>query len=271
MTLYYWEPHTSSIDFCESNYYHFPTIVEFHNTWSSLLGVASFGLIGAIWNNPTKEVRTVLAYLILFFIGVGSTGLHLSLNAVYQASDELPMLWESAALNFMCLEYDAPMGKPHFPRLPYFFVALSVFQTIVYYRFRDNYILFIFTYAFGVVLHLILGYKIVIVGRARRGPITKKLGTMALITYIMVGLPVWVLDMFHCDAILRISETMLPPGIWQGITPHVLWHFSAAFGTYCAIGCAIACRLEELQLPFRLEYLGGLVPILVLVEDKKNS
>lgn len=266
----YWEPHTSSIDFCESNYLHSPYVVELHNTWSSLIGIASFGLIGAIWNNPTKELRTVLAYLVLLLIGVGSTGLHLSLHWIYQASDELPMLYMSNVLNFMCLEYDAPMGKPHSPNLPYIFLVLSVLHTVVYYRFQDNYVVFFLTYAFGVVLHVVLGVKIVYVGRHKRGAITKRLGIMAILTYLFVGLPVWILDMQHCDAILNISETMLPTFFWRGITPHVLWHFAAAFGTYCAIACVVACRMEELKMPFRLEYLWGIVPLTVRTEDKSS-
>lgn len=264
----YWEPHTSSIDFCESNYLHSPYIAELHNTWSSILGIASFGIIGAIYNNPTKEVRTLLAYLVLLLIGVGSAGLHLSLHWIYQASDELPMLYMSNVLNFMCLEYDAPMGKPHSPNLPIAFVALSILHTVVYYRFQDNFTIFILTYSFGVVLHLVLGYRIVYLERNKRGPVTKQLGILSILTYLLVGLPVWILDMKYCQSILNVSETLLP--FLRGSTPHIIWHFAAAYGTYCAIACVVACRMEELKIPFRLEYLWGIVPITARLEDKRS-
>ena len=108
MTPRYWEPHSSSVDFCETNYLHFDHVVEWHNSWSSLLGISFFGLIGIIYNNPTNEVRNVLAYLILLLIGVGSVGLHSTLHWMFQSSDELPMLYICNALNFMFIEYDAP-------------------------------------------------------------------------------------------------------------------------------------------------------------------
>jgi dihydroceramidase len=87
---YYWEPHTSSIDFCEENYLHSNYIVEIHNVWSSLLGISLFGIIGLIYHpNLNHEKRNLLAYWILVLIGIGSAGLHGSLHWIFQSSDEV--------------------------------------------------------------------------------------------------------------------------------------------------------------------------------------
>jgi dihydroceramidase len=279
MARYYWEPHTSSIDFCEANYLHHDNVVELHNTWSSLAGIVSFGVIGAIWNNPTREIRTALAYFILILIGVGSTGLHLSLHWIFQASDELPMLYLNNCINFMCLEHNAPKGKPNYPSLPTLFGLMTIMQTIIYYRFQDNYIIFFFSYASGVFLLLIMGYRIVYLGRDRRGPITRQLFALSVIAFFLVGLPVWILDALCCESILGLVETGLlllssssssssSLSLWRGITPHVVWHFASAFGTYCAISCAVACRMEELMIPFRLRYLLGVVPVFVRTDEE---
>ena len=88
----FWEPHSASIDFCESNYLHSNYIVEIHNTWSSILGISSFGAVGILFANPTNELRHFIAYFVLILIGVGSAGLHGTLNWIYQSSDELPMI-----------------------------------------------------------------------------------------------------------------------------------------------------------------------------------
>jgi len=91
-TQYYWEPHTSSIDFCEDNYLHSNYIVEIHNVWSSLMGISLFGILGLIYHSKNeiyKEKRSLLAYWILFLIGMGSAGLHGSLHWIFQSSDEV--------------------------------------------------------------------------------------------------------------------------------------------------------------------------------------
>lgn len=265
----YWEPHTSSIDFCESNYMHYPGIVEFHNTWSSFFGICWLGWIGMMYNNPTKETRFTVAYAIIILVGLGSTGLHGSLHWIFQSSDELPMILFSNVLNYIFLEYDSPIGKPHYPMLPYAVGALCVFNTIFYYRFQHMFAIFFCTYASGVAMHVFMGYKIVVKGRDRRGHDAIALHKAAFGTYFG-GLFVWILDMHYCDAILQVTDSLPESfGLLRGITPHVIWHFAAAFGTYFTVACVTACRMEELKMPYRLEYFGGIVPIVALASDQK--
>ena len=77
-----WEPHTSSVDFCEPNYLFNPYIAEversvvfysispqFHNAWSSLTFISLFAVVGYFCSNPTGELRFTLMYLIAFIIG----------------------------------------------------------------------------------------------------------------------------------------------------------------------------------------------------------
>ena len=269
MTGYYWEPHTSSIDFCEANYLHFGNVVEVHNTWSSLVGIASLGFIGAFWNNPTREVRTALAYAILILVGVGSTCLHLSLHRIFQASDELPMIYMNNCITFMILEYNAPLGKPKYPNLPSLLGLLALFQTIIYYRFQHNFIVFLATYSSGVFLIVILGSREMHIASRKRGPITWQLFHSSFIAYVCVGTPAWILDTVYCEVLHGVYASLSSNVVLlNGITVHVLWHFAAAFGTYCAISCASACRMEELEIPFRLTYLGGVVPVMVRTDVK---
>jgi dihydroceramidase len=271
----YWEPHTSSIDFCEPNYLHYDNVVEFHNTWSSLAGIVSLGVIGVIWNNPTREKRTVLAYFILILIGVGSTGLHLSLHWIFQASDELPMLYLNNCINFMCMEHNAPRGKPNYPSLPTFFGLLTILQTFIYYRFQDNFIIFFFSYASGVFILLMMGCRLACLTYDRRGPILRQLFVLSIVAFFFVGFPMWIIDKFCCESIVLIglvddeaSASSSSELLWKGITPHVIWHFAAGYGTYCAIACAVAGRMEELQIPFRRKYLLLVIPVLVRTDDK---
>jgi len=255
----YWEPHTSSVDFCESNYLHYNSIVEYHNTWSSIFGITAFGIIGILYNNPTKELRTIVAYGILALIGIGSAGLHGSLHWVYQSSDELPMIFLCNAVTFMIIEHDAPHGKPHQPRLPFYYGAMSLLQTVIYFQFQDYYLIFLLAFASGVFGLLYKLHFLIVERGHRRGLISKKLGWMAVSTFLGIGFPVWLMDMHFCHSYLGFVNDL--PGMLRGMTPHVLWHFVAAYASYCSVACAVSCRLEELKIPFRLEYLFGCVPI----------
>jgi len=67
----YWLPHSSSIDFCETNYLHSTYIAECHNVWSSIAGLTVIGIIGLLHGNPLNEKRVLVLYVILAIIGLG--------------------------------------------------------------------------------------------------------------------------------------------------------------------------------------------------------
>eukprot|EP00557_Chaetoceros_sp_GSL56_P004669 CAMPEP_0176506182 /NCGR_PEP_ID=MMETSP0200_2-20121128/16896_1 /TAXON_ID=947934 /ORGANISM="Chaetoceros sp., Strain GSL56" /LENGTH=104 /DNA_ID=CAMNT_0017905795 /DNA_START=573 /DNA_END=884 /DNA_ORIENTATION=+ len=101
----FWEPHSSSIDFCESNYLISNYIVEVHNSWSSIVGLSLFGILGLAINNHTRELRHTVAYSILVLIGLGSAGLHGTLHWFLQSSDELPMMYLLLSIIYLCAEW----------------------------------------------------------------------------------------------------------------------------------------------------------------------
>ena len=138
----YWEPHSSSIDFCETNYLHTNLIVEVHNVWSSILGLSLFGIIGIIYGNPTNETRTFIYYFILFIIGIGSACLHGTLHWYYQSSDELPMIWLVICALYAVIEVDSPAGQPKYPNLSLYLIGMSCLNTAIYYRFQHLFIVF---------------------------------------------------------------------------------------------------------------------------------
>ena len=79
MTVGYWEPHTASIEFCESNYLVTPYVTEIHNAWSSLF-MTAIAIIGLTYGNPFNELKVSIMYLALGIIGLGSTALHSTLH-----------------------------------------------------------------------------------------------------------------------------------------------------------------------------------------------
>jgi len=254
-----WEPHSSSIDFCELNYEHTNSIVEFHNTWSSLAGIALFGLIGMVWGNPMKELRHSIAYSILLLIGVGSAGLHGTLHWIFQSSDELPMVYLVTLLNYLCVEYDSRELK--YPRLPSFLVVLMVVNTFVYYTFQHLWAVFVTTYSISTLLNFYLMYMVVY-KKNSGGNIGRRINNRTLLCYGTIGFPLWVLDMTYCNWLLDniYAHTL-------GITLHIIWHILAGYGGYCVIVCMEYCRMKTLGVPCECKFWFGVVPINTIIKS----
>ena len=182
----YWEPHTSSIDFCETNYLHSSYIAEPHNLFSSLWGLSLLGLIGIYYGNPTGEIRFKIAYGILILIGIGSAALHGTLNWVFQSADELPMIYLVISALYCLIELGddddvtVPIPLPSqqkynnnnsnnsnnnnkvlkYPWLPRILVVLGIINTLIYFRFQQIYIVFLLTFIVMIMAAFILHVQI---------------------------------------------------------------------------------------------------------------
>eukprot|EP01035_Chromulina_nebulosa_P032764 gene32764-43792_t len=93
----YWEPHSSSVEFCEPNYALTPYVAEPHNVshvicdvykaWSSIF-IFVIAVNGLFYGNPLDEIRVSLMFIALALVGIGSTALHSTLHWFWQSSDE---------------------------------------------------------------------------------------------------------------------------------------------------------------------------------------
>jgi dihydroceramidase len=288
----YWEPHSSSIDFCETNYLLSSHVVEPHNVLSSLWGLSLLGLIGIYWGNPTGELRFKIAYAALILIGIGSAALHGTLHWVFQSSDELPMIYLVILVFYCCLENDtAPHDKSKYPWLPHILVLLAVVNTFVYFRFQQIYIVFLLTFASLAVAVLVLHVKIALrQRRAMLAPSTPVVGTSSsrLTTdvhrnnarvalrfyawhYLVVGIatPVWVLDQLWCTKLLPFYDAL--PTFLRGCTLHVVWHAMSGFGGHTILQFLVACRMSVLGRPCRIRWILGAIPVVASADGHKDG
>ena len=292
----YWEPHTSSIDFCETNYLLSSHVVEPHNVLSSLWGLSLLGVVGMCWGNPTGELRFAVAYGILVVIGIGSAALHGTLHWVFQSSDELPMIYLVIAALYCCLENDtAPNNPSRHPWLPHASVLFGVVSTLVYFRFQQIYFVFLLTFSSMTVAAFVL--HINIAWRQRKlllGPpmpsagcrtttnsiscgnginveqsiddIHRNNARLALrfyawhyIVYLGIATPVWVLDQLWCSKLLPVYDAL--PSVLRGCTLHVVWHATAGFGAHAILQFLVACRMSVLGLSCRIRWILGAIPV----------
>jgi hypothetical protein len=293
MTFGYWEPHSSSIDFCETNYLHSQYISEIHNTWSSILGLSLFGLLGLIVNNHTHETRYTLAYSVLVFIGVGSAGLHSTLHWILQSADELPMMYLMSSLLYLAAEYDSPIGKPNYPRLPRGLLLFAVANTVIYFCFQRFYLVFIFIFVVETIITLSYILRLILdktpavplnddktydrhtdtEHTARKGSVNdasnlkihkcketsrliRKMGNIVLFSLFTGFFPFWLLDMIQCHNFVHITN-----GFFLGMTPHVLWHFCAGFSAYVCILVLEVIRMEHLDIPYDARFTLCIFPV----------
>jgi hypothetical protein len=287
--LGYWgPPHSSSVDFCESNYRFTRYIVEPHNVWSSLLGIAWFGALG-LWQtfgrqqqpkhqqqlqpHPLTEWRLRMAFAVLLWIGFGSAGLHGTLHWIFQSSDELPMLY-ICLCEIYCMANVSTATAVVDDRsssssswLAPFLVVVAMVTTVFYYVYQDLYWVFLVTFAIGSIM-TVIGFVRLALFVKRRRPDTLRLFYGAVIAYGVVATPVWILDMVMCDyGVLELANHY-----WFGMTPHVVWHFCAGYATYCGLLFLTACRCEELGRPFQVDFwCGGLCPVMMAVSPFSSA
>jgi dihydroceramidase len=271
----YWEPHSSSIDFCESNYLHTIFAAEPHNVWSSVLGIAMLGALGlwqsvrciAIAGGPVSERRVQVAFAVLVLTGLGSAGLHGTLHWIFQSSDELPMIYLMLALLYCDAEVDAANGTQNYPWLAPATIATAICNTVVYYTFQQLYWVFLLTFTMTVTVHI--AFSLYLVHRAKT-PVVNKIFVIGAISYLLVGSTAWVLDMILCDAgVLDVANAL--PGIMKGLTPHVVWHLAAGLGGYCQVIQLVCCRCVALGLPISIQFVGGVLPVFVEAADSSSS
>jgi dihydroceramidase len=275
----YWGPPTSSIDFCESNYLLSYVIVEPHNVWSSLFGLSLVGVLGIIYGNPVQEWRFVLIYFILFMIGIGSACLHATLHWSFQSSDELPMVYLIVALVYIVLEVDSPRGTSKYPEIPKYLFLLSCINTAVYFVFQQLYLMFLATFTgLTIVLtyfHVQIAWRLCQENRYEKKEHNIN-NTLALrfymwhyIAFIIVAVPIWILDQFHCGYLLSLYNNL--PFPFRGMTLHVVWHICAGIATHFLVQFLCACRANALGMVCDMRYVLWIFPVVVITPKTRQG
>ena len=191
----YWEPHTSSIDFCEPNYLLTPYIAEPYNAFSSL-AITALGLIGLLYGNPTQELRFVVMYGCFAAVGLGSFALHTTLGWLTQSLDEVPMNWVNATYIYCLIEMQAPKSSKRIRNVEWYLLTFATAQTIVYYQMRKWYLFFIVTYsATAAIVLLWSGYIVLVKMQDDHVQMCRSLYLRSLACYAVIGCVVWLLDM----------------------------------------------------------------------------
>ena len=251
----YWEPHTSSVDFCEPNYEASPYFAEFHNVWSSLI-ITFFGIFGFLYSNPTKDASVGAMYFILAVVGLGSVGLHTTLHWLLQSSDEVPMLWQ--ILSFLHVLYickQKEIEKIDMIKIGIAFFSLAFVQTVLYYTFQQIYAVFIGSMIVYVIILLVVTHSFLEneTDKALKSA-QIKLHLWAFLYFVVFGVGVWMVDMHGCHVLMPYYLQI------NGFTLHVFWHIFAGLGSYCLCALLTFLRIRQLKLRPRVRWFAYFLP-----------
>lgn len=253
----YWEPHSSSVDFCEPNYFVSEYIAEFHNTWSSLL-ITMLAIVGFLHCNPTNESRFSIMYFFIGAVGIGSVALHCTLHWFPQSSDEIPMLWQSLSMLYaLCVMYEEKQSS-RTKTIGIIFILIGLLETLVYFCFRQIYGVFIVTFIISsVIVTTWTSYLTFFDGDSTQRVLRAKIFFSAITNFGLYGVSAWLVDMHLCNQLMPYYLAV-PLG---GFTLHVLWHCFSALGTYYCVLFLIVLRMQFLKQQIQIEYMLGFIPI----------
>lgn len=88
----FWDPVTSTIDWCELNYHYSIYIAEFCNTMTNIPGLIANAYLAYMTYQSGVPTRYAMGYVSGMMIGLGSTGFHSTLKWTWQLLDEFPMV-----------------------------------------------------------------------------------------------------------------------------------------------------------------------------------
>lgn len=289
-------PLTSSVDFCEENYRHSLFVAEPWNVLSSAT-IPVMAAVALLRGNVTGERMFSLQYVALFITGFGSMMLHSTLSKVWQASDELPMLFVTMSMLYTLSEINTPLrrdrgamteipGKHSLGTMPVMrdvhsfvsklgdrlhcgskellFIGIAALNTYIYLSYQEVYAAFLFTYISSVLSIFIWSTKMFFFDKGA-SPIAAKYLARFFFVYVVVGSGIWVVDMHMCEQLAPLYRAL------KGATFHNVWHVAAGLGSHLATQAIVAQRAQNLGIQVEEKWhLWGTFPLLVCSSKSKR-
>ncbi|KAF2471995.1 alkaline ceramidase-like protein [Lindgomyces ingoldianus] len=263
-----WSPVTSTLNWCEEDYYATIYAAEIVNTLTNLLFMylAVKGIDNCLTNGHDRIFLVTFAgYLI---VGTGSFLFHATLKYPMQLVDELSMIYTTCLMCYATFSYRK--SRRFATGLAVFLVCMALFITLYYHYLQDP------TFhqnAYGLLTAIVLFRSVWIMEinirpkfrsqereaanpRPNRGPqaaqdqedlrdeeILRQMWTMIAwgLSIFMGGFAIWQLDNVFCPTLIRWRRQIgLPWGIV--LEGHGWWHLMTGVGAYFYIVWGIWLR-----------------------------
>jgi len=261
----YW-PRTATLDWCEENYVVCHKIAEFWNSLTNLtfLILAAYGSYAVI--RQKFELRYLLAYLTMGFVGIGSFLFHATLTYEMQLLDELPMIYCVCVVTF-CI-FGSKKESRYRKWLKNFLIFDAILITLIYLT-NKNVIFFQLSYGLHILAIFLRGTQLFHQLPMSHGK--KLLKSLFLFGYIMhaSAFLLWNIDNHFCQKLRLVREKL------SNFSPilqlHAWWHVLTGIGTYTYIVGSQYMRilLLEMEAEFELKWKLGIIPTIERVKEKQ--
>jgi len=249
-TQSYWGPATSTMNFCEMDYYLSPYIAEFINTFSNLsyLYLAGFGL----WYTP-GDLVVRWSYVLSSVVGIGSILFHASMKYEMQLVDELSMLYSTAISLYSLFQVGLKS------RTKSVLLAIAVFGSMtglsVAHHIRHEPTLH--QVCFGIMV-LTVCIRCMVLNRrvaATRPKVSAEMGQLVKLGTVLwlVGTGLWFADWWTCEDLHKWRASVgMPIGFLSEL--HGWWHIISGAGGFYYLAAADCLRTALLADP--RDYVG---------------
>lgn len=248
-----WDPVTSPLDWCESNYVWSYYVAEWWNTISNLAMILPT-LLGMIQiYRSGAEMRFFMCFFSVFAVGVGSWLFHMTLTYPMQLVDELSMLYGTSVLLYSAFQIKSEHHTAHWPLV----IMLACFASLVsaIYVFIGHPVFHQLAYAALVVILVLKSFS-----TFYEYPHYGRFFAIALGVYLL-GFALWQVDVHFCSMLreARSGPFHLVPGVLE---LHAWWHILAGLGTYAHIVIMVATRSLVIGHGMEVRFLLGFFPVL---------
>jgi alkaline ceramidase len=262
-----WEPMSSEVDWCESNYEVSPYFAEFYNTFSNILFIIIPPFMMYLFRSYSLHVTSDvdILWLLLILVGIGSGYFHATLSLSGQLVDELAILWVlmaalSAAIPDRTLSQSS-LFKGNRSLLKWILLGVAALGTVLAFinPVMNAFLLMLFGIPF---IHLLSSE----VRNCRNWTVIRLCFTS--MAWWVLAITCWINDRMFCD-------------IWKSFSfkypqLHSWWHVLITIASYTGIVLMAYFRAKEIApdmnprivfWPKQLRRLG--IPYIV-IEHKKT-
>lgn len=248
----FWEPKTSTLDWCENNYEFSYYIAEFWNTLTNLAMIVP--ALKGLYEVRRQKFESWFSnlYLLLLITGIGSWMFHMTLRYTSQLMDELPMVWGSAYMVY-CLHRVRRSPQEKTTKVAVLVSAYTLIVTIMYIVTKN---FTVFEASYGILVFLMLSHDLRLNTHQKT-----KVGLQIFITGLFmygIGFALWNVDNRFCDNLKHIRSS-LPYGFLAPLTQlHGWWHLLAGYASYLHIQSLLHHRQKFLKddIVFKITWMG---------------
>lgn len=217
------QPLSSEIDWCETNYAMLSTVAEFWNTVSNVLFFVIPPILLHLFRQYACQIGqgVNVVWILLMVVGLGSAIFHCTLSFVGQMLDELAILWVCTAA--VAIWFPSKYLPWHCGRwkFQYLLLIITVIASIA--AFIEPRLNHFFLFSLGVPGIAFLAVEL----RRCSCPRVYKVGLTATVWFVM-GILCWCSDRFLCH-------------VWRDVIHfpylHSAWHVLVCLGSYMACVC----------------------------------